>query len=258
MKRIAVITGGTSGIGASFAAKLAAQGYDLLVTGRREAKIQYFADELRERFNVSIKVVIVELSDPAQLPTLVDEILTLPHVDILINNAGLGLAASFCEYESSHTSMLLAHVSAPLRLMRAVIPGMISRKAGAIINVASVAAFFPTAKGATYSATKGVLVSITESLHMELSGFKIRMQALCPGLTTTDFHDRERTDGREIRRKYPFKWADSDKLVEKSLRHLGKKRIVFIPGLANKLLVLSSRLIPRHLYYKLAIAARGR
>ncbi len=203
-------------------------------------------------------MVIVELSDPAQLLTLVDEILKLPHVDILINNAGFGLAASFFEYESSHTSMLLAHVSAPLRLMRAAIPGMISRKEGAIINVASVAAFFPTAKGATYSATKGFLVSITESLHMELSHFNIRMQALCPGLTNTDFHDRERTDRNEIRRKYPFRWADSDKLAEQSLKYLRQKKVVFVPGLVNKLLVLLSRLIPRRLYYKLAIAARGR
>ena len=258
MKRIAVITGATSGIGASFAEKLAARGYDLLITGRRAAKIQSIADELRKRFSVSIKVVIVELSDPAQLLALTDEILTLPHVDILINNAGFGLAASFTEFEPAHTSMLFAHVSAPLGLMRAVIPRMISRKEGAIINVASVAAFFPTAKGATYSATKGFLVSITESLHMELSQFGIRMQALCPGLTATDFHDRERTDGGEIRRMYPFKWADPDKLAEKSLMHLSKKKVVFIPGLANKLLVLSSRFMPRHLYYKLAIAARGR
>jgi len=181
----------------------------------------------------------------------------LPHIDMLINNAGFGWGAPFLDDVSKHDEMLAVHTLAPLRLMRGVLPGMKSRKTGAIINVASVAGFLPVPRGATYSATKQYLISTTEILHMELAQLGIQMQALCPGLTTTDFHDREGSGGREIRKRYPLKWMDPDKVVEVSLRGLGKK-IIVIPGIVNKLLVHFSSLIPRRLYYRLAIMARGK
>ena len=258
MKRIGVITGATSGIGASFANILAERGYELLLTGRREAKIRSLAESLRNRHNVTVHVIIVELSDPGELESLVGEICKLPYVDILINNAGFGLAAKFHENEADHRSMLQTHIHSPERLIRLVLPGMMERRSGYIINVASVASFLPTPRGSTYSATKAYLVSISESIHMEVSKYGVRVQALCPGLTTTDFHSRERTAGDAIRERYRFAWADSDKVAAKSLSKLAKKKVIYIPGVVNKGLVLASRLMPRRLYYRLASAARGR
>lgn len=256
MQRIAVITGATSGIGAAFAKMLAAKGHDLFITGRREKKLRSLSNELISRFGISATVLLGDLGDPAVIGHLVERISKLPFVDILINNAGFGLDSLFLENVTKHDEMLSVHVVAALSLMRAVLPGMISRGSGSIINVASVAGFLPVPRGATYSATKSFLISVTESVHMELAKSGIRTQALCPGLTVTDFHDREGSGGAEIRKSYPFKWMNPNKVVDISLRALGSNKVIVIPGLINKLFVRCSPLIPRRLYYRLAEAAR--
>jgi len=249
--RTAIITGATSGIGAAFARLLAQKGYDLFITGRREGKINAFAGELREKYGVAVRVSIVELADQDQVDRLIEEVAAIPGVAYLINNAGFGKVGHFIENPQRHHAMLMVHVLAAMRLTGAVAPRMVLAGTGAIINVASVAAFFPMPGSASYSATKRFLVTFSESLHMELSSKGIRVQALCPGMTRTDFHERMGSDGEKIRKSYFLGWMLPDKVARLSLRHLASGPVLYVPGFVNKLLVRIVSKLPRRLYYNL-------
>ncbi len=254
--KTAVITGATSGIGASFSRILAAQGYDLLITGRRKEKLSAFAEKLRAEHGITVKVSIVELSDATQVDGLIEEIGSLPEVSLLINNAGFGDAGLFSGNAGRHHMMLAVHVVAAVRLAGAVIPRMIAAGSGAIINVASVAAFFPMPGSSTYSATKRYMITFSESLHMELAPHGISVQALCPGMTRTDFHERMGEAGKLIEKRYIFSWMAPDKVAKLSLRRLRSRRVVYVPGLFNKFLVRFATKIPKRLYYFAAMKIR--
>lgn len=249
--RTAVITGATSGIGAAFAEILAAEGYNLLICGRREAKITSFASELILRHSVEVRVLLAELSMESEVDRLVAEIQELQEVSMLINNAGFGMAGYFSENPVRHHEMLAVHVVAPIRLIEAVLPSMKRNRRGSIINVSSVASYFPTPKGSTYSATKQYLNTFSESLHMELKPHGIRVQALCPGMTRTDFHMRNH-EGKEIEKKNVLGWMNPETVAKRSLRHVSSERVIYIPGVVNKLLVRVVSHLPRRLYYRIA------
>ena len=134
---------------------------------------------------------------------------------------------------------------------------MMEKRRGAIINVSSLASFFPMPGGTTYSATKAYLNSFSESLQMELSDFGIQVQALCPGMTHSDFHRKMGAHGDDIRKRYFLNWMDPDTVVRKSLRHLGSKRVLYIPGTINKAIARVMPKIPRRLYYPLVTKVRG-
>jgi short-subunit dehydrogenase len=254
--KTAIITGATSGIGASFARVFAQMGYNLFLTGRRIEKINAFAAELREAYGVSVRVSITEFSDAGQINRLIEEIETIPIVSVLINNAGFGNAGLFADAPERHYAMLMVHVAAAVRLSGAVVPRMVHNGEGMIINVASVAAFFPMPGSASYSSSKRYLVTFSESLHMELSTKGIRVQALCPGMTRTDFHDRRGTEDDKIRKRYFLGWMDPDTVVRRSLRHLDSGNVVYVPGLVNKLIVRLVSRLPKRLYYRLASKIR--
>ena len=247
----AVITGATSGIGAAFADILAARGYDLLLSGRREEKISSLASRLRLDHGGVVRIVLAELSVESDVNRLIAEIRTLPDVSILINNAGFGAVGSFSEHPSRHHRMLAVHVICPVRLIEAVLPSMKSHRAGSIINVSSVASYFPMPTGATYSATKRYLCVFSESLHMELKPYGIHVQALCPGMTRTDFHSRS-DEGKSIARKNVLGWMDPATVARRSLKHISGNRVVYVPGLVNKFLVRFVSHLPRWLYYRIA------
>lgn len=254
--KTAVITGATSGIGAAFARILAQQGYDLLITGRRKEKIRAFAEELMAKNGVTVKVSIVELSDDSQLERLIEEIRALPDVSLLVNNAGFGKAGVVSGDLDRHLQMLKVHVFAAVRLTQSVVGRMIAAEQGAIINVASVAAFFPMPGSVTYSATKRFLVTFTEALHTELMTHGIRMQVLCPGMTRTDFHSKMGKEGQDIENRYPLGWMSPDKVAELSLKRLDSRRVVYVPGVMNKFLVRIVSKMPRCLYYPLVSRMR--
>jgi hypothetical protein len=145
------------------------------------------------------------------------------------------------------------HVRTTLELVDAVLPGMKRRGSGIIINVASVAAFFPMPGGALYSATKSFLVAFTESVSMELSNQGIRVQVVCPGLTHTDFHERMGPQGKRITERKLLPWMSSRRVVRSSLRAIKHKRVVFIPGASNRILVRVFSHLPRKLYHALLV-----
>jgi short-subunit dehydrogenase len=244
----AIITGSTSGIGAAFAREFAAKGYDLILAGRREAKIRGFASELEKSFGVHTSVSIVELSDMKQVEILARRIEAIPNISAFVNNAGFGGSGGFVENPAGNRQMLTVHVVAAMRITEAVIPRMIAAGGGAIINVSSVAAFFPLPGSATYAATKQYLITFSEALQLELEGRGIHVQALCPGMTRTDFHEKMGEDGERIQRRYIFGWMEPERVARLSLRQLGKKQVLYVPGLINKFLVRIVSKIPRPLY----------
>ena len=160
----ALVTGASSGIGAVFARQLAARGYDLILVARREKRLAALATELEQRHPIAVQVVAADLSDPTGIGRVERHIAELAAIDILVNCAGFGAAGTFVEVGlTRQLNMIQVHVVASVRLSRAVIPGMIARGSGAIINVSSLTALMPGAINSTYSATKAYLLSFSES-----------------------------------------------------------------------------------------------
>jgi short-subunit dehydrogenase len=256
-KQIALITGATSGIGAAFARRFAADGYDLIITGRREEKINALANELGAACGARVEVVIAELSDPDQVAALADKVAHTDDLEILVNNAGFANLGGFVGADiECHAAMLRVHVLAPMALAHAALPHMISRGSGTIINVSSLGAFAPTPGEAVYSGTKAFLRTFSEALHLELAGTGVQVQVLCPGFTRTDFHAKLGMDRSRLRNRGPVRWMSPEEVVETSLRCLKKQRVISIPGFWNKVLVWLCRVLPRPLYYRVVADAR--
>jgi len=235
--RTILITGASSGIGAAFARSLASQGYDLVLVARREAQLRSLADDVQRKFNVNAQVFPADLSDPTQVKRLETQVAEIGDLEILINNAGFGVPGKFVEIQAERNAeMIQVHILATVRLCRAALPGMISRGRGSIINVSSIAAFMATPRNATYSATKAYLNVFSEALQDELKGTGIRVQALCPGLTHTEFHDHPGYE--DYKRRIPeFFWMQAEDVVRESLDALKKGRVICIPGFKNRLIV---------------------
>ena len=248
MKRTALVTGASSGIGRAYAVYFAKEDYDLIITGRRLDKLNSLASELREKYNTNTEIIKSEFSMDKDVLKVVDAINSSENIYFLVNNAGYG---SGMELQRSplldQMRMLNVHVVASVKLVNAVLPQMIRRKEGAIINVSSIGAYMPAPGNAMYSATKLFLTSFTESLHMELHQHGIRVQCVCPGMTYSDFHNR-RTVGHGLNAA-KLMWMEPETLVEKSIKSLNGKRIVFVPGIINKSLLGVVSLLPRRLYY---------
>jgi hypothetical protein len=249
--RIAMITGASSGIGRDFARRFAQSGYDLIITGRRKDKLIQVAEQLKEQYGISVKIIIAELSVEKDLRKLLKVIATSNDIHVLINNAGYGSGKGFSKCDiSCHMQMLQVHVVAAVKLVHAVLPQMISRREGTIINVSSLGAFMPAPGSSIYSATKLFLKSFTESLHMEVSRYGIKLQCLCPGFTHTDFHER-RAQGDVPKNNGIIRWMEADEVVEKCLKSLEKGKVVYVPGFMNRMLVKIVSLIPDFIYYRL-------
>ncbi|RUT94925.1 SDR family oxidoreductase, partial [Mesorhizobium sp. USDA-HM6] len=186
-KGTAVITGASSGIGAVYADRLAGQGYDLVLVARRADRLQEVADRLAYAYGRKIKVIVADLADDADLRRVEQVIATDESVTLLVNNAGLGGAQLVATADADAAErMIKVNVVALTRLTRAVLPGLIARKRGAIVNIASVLAF-DTSFGGIYSGTKAYVVNFTEALQREVAGTGVRAQVVLPGATRTEF-----------------------------------------------------------------------
>lgn len=241
--KIALITGATSGIGAAFAKVFAQQKYDLILTGRRAEKIQAFAHELRSKNNINVEVIIAELAVDKDVGVLVEKIKSLKHLEILVNNAGFTKkGGKFHEEDiaSFYENMLKVHALATIKLTHAALPHMVANKKGTIINVSSIMAFFPYARQSIYTATKAFVSLFTESIALELKGTGVRIQALCPGLTFSDLHERIGIDIKKLAKKGVWFYRQPmhpEVVVDKSLRCLAKGKVICVPGFFNKLIV---------------------
>ncbi len=251
----ALITGATSGIGRAFARRLAHDGYTLILHGRRESELATLCGELRTRHGIAAEYVTAEFSDPDQLLRVEERIRQISDLDLLVNNAGFGTATTFeLEDVAVLEAMVRTHLTAPVRLIRAALPGMLERRRGAIINVASVAGFL-ISHGSLYCATKAALINLSESLHLQVRSKGIRIQALCPGFTRSEFHQRM---GVDTSGEFFRHFMSAEAVVDASLNALKRGKVVCIPGLSYKIAAAAPRFMPRAVMYAVTDMYRRR
>jgi short-subunit dehydrogenase len=252
MESWALVTGATSGIGESFTRLLAENNYNIVLVARDMPRLQERARELEAKFRVETHIIQADLSTDAGCAA-VEHYIANNQVDVLINNAGFGLNKAFTiSALDAEQQMFDVLVRTPMRLMHVALPLMKQRNKGVIINVSSVAGFIA---GGTYSAAKSYLTVLSESLHTELSGTNIKISALCPGFTRTEFHQR----GRMSMKGLPsFMWLDSDKLVAKAWSDALKGEAVSIPGWQYQLLVFVIQTLPRSIIRKVGMNLRAK
>jgi short-subunit dehydrogenase len=244
----ALVTGATSGIGAAFASRLAQKGFDLILHGRRQKELMDRAKNLERIYSTSVEIIIAELSRPDEIRKVEERINSLDRLDMLVNNAGYWEPGVFWEHSpDSLEAMIMVHNVAPVRFIRAALPRMLERDKGDIINVSSAGAYFNMVTLENYGATKAYLISFTESLHVALMGTGIRVQALTPGFTVTEFHSRLGADFTKEQRT----WMQPEEVVDESLRALGKGPVVCIPGFKRRFIVKLASMLPRSVYYRI-------
>ncbi|UIX29227.1 SDR family NAD(P)-dependent oxidoreductase [Streptomyces sp. GQFP] len=241
----ALVTGATAGIGAAFARRLAADGFDLVLLARDTARLEEAAEKYRTAHGIEVEVLTADLNTETGLAAA--ERRVARDVDLVVNNAGFGQRGEFLDTElSEELAMLRVHCEAVLRLTRAALPGMAERGRGGVINVASVAAFFPRG---TYSASKAWVVTFSESACQEVSGTGAHVMALCPGWVRTEFHERSDMDVSGIPDAL---WLDADQLVDGAIRDFRRGVAVSVPFSRYKAMVGLGRVLPRRLVAQLS------
>jgi short-subunit dehydrogenase len=244
-----LVTGATAGIGAAFVRRLAREGHDLVLVARSEDRLASMAAEVSSSYGVRAEVLRADLAVAADVSRVEERAAS---VDLLVNNAGFGHRGRFLEVPvSDELEMVRVHVDAVLRLTHAAVRGMATRGRGDVVNVASVAAFFPRG---TYGASKAWVVSFSEAVRQDVAGSGVRVLALCPGFTHTEFHDRA---GMDMSGLPSVAWLSADFVVAEGLRDLRSGKAVSVPGWQYKALVAGGRLVPRALAGRLA-SSRGR
>jgi uncharacterized protein len=254
-RKLAVITGASSGIGAMFARKLAARGYALLLVARREERLRSLAVELSETYHVPTDFLAADLAVDADRERVAQRIQSSPNLELLVNNAGFGTLGFFADNDiESQLRMHRLHVIAAMHLTHAALSNLVPRGVGGIVNVSSVAAFGQTAGSVSYCATKGWMNSFTAGLYAELKAQKspVKVQALCPGFTLSEFHDTLGMDRSPIPQSL---WLSADFVVAESLRGFDEGKLFVIPGWRYKLIVVFMKSLPGWALRKMS--ARG-
>lgn len=248
-KSVALITGASAGLGVEFARQLSKRGHALVLAARRKDRLEALAAELGDA-----RAVEIDLGREGAAADLVANVDAAGEtIDLLVNNAGFGLTGRFAKQEPARLRQMIdLNCGALTELCRAVAPGMIERGSGAILNVASTAAFQPGPGMAVYFATKAYVLSLTEALHEELKSAGVKVSALCPGPTATEFGEVAGF-GKTIPK---FAYSDAASVVRAGLAGLDRNQAVVIPGLLNKLSGQGHRLLPRSLLRKIAGAIK--
>jgi len=252
MSSWALVTGATSGIGESFTRLLASNRYNIVLVARDVPRLQERAQGLESKYGIKTHVIQADLAtDEGCLA--IEKYIAENQVDVLVNNAGFGTSKAFTMSTLEVEQQLLdVLVRTPMRLMHVALPLMKARNNGIIINVSSVAGYIA---GGTYSASKSYLTVLSESLNTELSATNVKVSALCPGFTRTEFHQR----GKMSMKGLPnFMWLNSDRLVEQSWRDALKGKAVSVPGWQYKLLVFIVETMPRSIVRKVGMNMRAK
>lgn len=246
----ALVTGPTAGIGHAFATRLAARGHDLVLVARDRERLEQVAKELRASYGVEVEVIPADLAVRDELALVEARLADRDRpVDLLVNNAGFGLKGRFLDNEvDAEQAMLDVLVTAVMRLSHAALGPMTERGTGGVINVSSVAAFLPRG---SYSAAKAWVNSFSEWAANEYRPQGVRVMALCPGFTQTEFHER-----MGVRRGSGFLWMDAGFLVDKALSDFDKGRVISVPGAQYKTIVGLTRLVPSRLSQRLQSLGR--
>jgi len=240
---VALITGASAGLGVDFARQLAAKGKRLVLVARRKDRLDALAAELG-----NARTIGEDLSLPGAIDRLMADLAAQgEHVDLLVNNAGFGLTGRFDQLDGKRQRQMIdLNCGALTELAHAVLPGMIERKTGAILNVASTAAFQPGPGMAVYFATKAFVLSFSEALHEEVKKHGVIVSALCPGPTATEFGEVAGFKPAGASAKVLTSMtADSESVVRAGLEGLEKAQAVVIPGLGNKATAQAHRFFPR-------------
>ena len=229
-KGTAVVTGASSGIGAVYADRLAGQGYDLVLVARRADRLEELAEKLRHAYGRKVGVISADLADDKDVRRVEQAIAADDSVTLLVNNAGIGGQQVVATADADAAErMIKVNVVALTRLTRAVLPGLVARKRGAIVNIASVLAF-DTSFGGIYSGTKAYVVNFTEALQREVADTGVKVQVVLPGATRTDFWELAGSDIDNLPKEIIM---TADDLVDAALVGLAKGETVTVPGLAD-------------------------
>lgn len=222
----ALVTGPTAGLGAGYAETLARRGFDLVLVSRDESRLETMAVDLAARFGVQVETLAADLTSRAGIDRVAQRITESARpIHTLVNNAGFGLRQSFLASDVEDEQRLLdLMVTAVMRLTHAALPSMVERGSGMVINVSSMAGWFP---GGTYSAAKSWVTVFSESLGIRLEGTGVRVIAVCPGFIRTEFHERA---GMDMSRTPDWMWLDVQSVVEQSFRDLARGRSVSVAG----------------------------
>lgn len=233
----ALITGASSGIGLSFAKQLAQEGFDLVLLARRKDRLKAIASELESQYSIRCEIISADLSETVDINKAADYIRQQDDLDILVNNAGFATFGYFADVAVEKSlAMMNVHLTASIQFTHAAIQGMRMRKRGAIINVSSIGSFVLTPGNVVYDATKAFLNTFSENLKLEMQDMDIRIQALCPGFTRTEFHEVGDLKNYDRKAIPDSMWMSPDEVTFLSLKALGKrKKIVYIPSWKKRL-----------------------
>ena len=239
----ALVTGASAGLGTEFARQLAAQGHPLVLVARNRARLEEVAAELEQRYGTTAEVLPADLTDDGGLAAVVGRLTDpLRPVGILVNNAGAGLLHRFEDNPAGEeVQHLRLHTEAALVLTHAALQGMLERGLGQIVNVASIAAFLPRG---TYSAAKAWLVSFSRWANLEYRGRGVRVTAVCPGFTHTEFHDRM---GMDKSVAPSWAWLQAERVVREGLADKARGKAVSIPTRRYKVVAALARVVPARL-----------
>jgi uncharacterized protein len=257
---IALITGASKGLGEDFARQLAAKGYNLVLVARSQDKLQALAAELTAKHGIKAEAIAADLTQPQACQQVFGQVEAMDWaVDLLINNAGFGDYGEFGTCDGpSQTSMVRLNIQALVDMTHLVLPGMQNRGQGAVINVASIAAFQPMPYMSVYAASKAFVLSFSSALWAENKDRGIYVQCLCPGATETNFAAVSGLD-RVFSESSQFKLAESGDVVRESLVALEKKQaIVVTSGASNRLIAGIGKLLPNELTAMMTAKIFGR
>jgi len=247
---VALVTGASSGIGRAFAEALAARRNDVVLVARDTARLDQLAAQLTSTHGVRAEVLGADLTSDDGVAAV--ETRLGQAVDLLVNNAGFGTFGRFAELPiETELRQIQLNVVALVRLCRAVLPGMIDRGSGGIVNVSSVAGHQPTPHNATYGATKAFVTSFTHSLHEEARGTGVRVTVLCPGFTKTEFQERAGFDSSAVPQ---FLWQTPEGVAAAALRANDRNRAECVPGFINRVSAMVSGAMPAAISRRLASA----
>ena len=256
-RRLCLVTGASAGIGAAFAKIYAAHGYDVALTARRADRLEALADEIRLRHGVETLVIPADLALSGAAGRILGDIEAHGRVvDALVNNAGYGVPGRYVETVwETQAAFLQVLLVAVCELTHKVMPGMIERRFGRIVNVSSLAGLAPGTAGHTlYGATKAFLVSFTQSLHLEGAEAGVHVSALCPGFTFSEFHDVTQTRDHVSRNVPPWLWMGADEVAASGYEAAEANRAICVPGAPNKTIAAIAKLLPDD--WALALVAR--
>ena len=253
MRRVALVTGASAGIGEAFARVFAAHGFDLAITARREDRLRALAASLEREHGTRVRVFPVDLADPGAPARLCERVAADGiTIDALVNNAGYGVPGTFTSVEwQRHADFLQVLLVAVTELTYRLLPGMAERGYGRIVNVASLAGLLPAPAGHTlYAATKSFLVRFSEALSCEYRDRGVHVTAVCPGFTLSEFHDV--TGTRAMMRGLPsWMWMDARAGAEQGYEAVMAGRPLYVTGRVNTAISLLARYLPHRVVYAL-------